>query len=204
MHSTSSTLVNWFDLVVVITIILGVMKGRKHGMSEEMMVALQWIMIVVAGAFLYKPLGDALSQSAPVSHLFCYIAMYLTLAAMIKVGFLLFKKAIGGKMVGSGVFGGAEYYLGMLAGAVRFVCMLIFAMAILHAPFYSKQARAASMKYTMQNYGSDFFPGVSDVQDQVFKESLTGSQFKQYAAFLLIAPTAPENKGIARAKDNLP
>ena len=107
-------------------------------------------------------------------------------------------------MIGSGVFGGAEYYLGMVAGAVRFLCILIFALAILNAPYYSPQALAASMKYTMDNYGSDFFPGVSTVQQQVFRESLAGSQFKQHVAFLLIKPTPPEKKGVARRKDNLP
>lgn len=196
--------VNWFDLLVVIMVIVGIAKGRKHGMSEEMMITLQWLAIIFVGAFLYKPMGQALSASAPVSHLFCYIAMYLTLAAAIKVSFVLFKKAIGGKMVGSSVFGGMEYYLGMVSGAVRFLCILVFAMAILNAPYYTPQALAASMKYTMDNYGSDFFPGVSTVQEQVFKQSLVGSQFKQHAAFLLITPTEPESKGLQRRKDDLP
>ena len=61
MHSTSSP-INWFDMVVVITLLLGINRGRKHGMSEEMMIAMQWIAIVVGGAFLYKPLGDTLSD----------------------------------------------------------------------------------------------------------------------------------------------
>lgn len=196
--------VNWFDLLVVIMLMLGINKGRKHGMSEEMMISMQWLAIIFAGAYLYKPLGEALSQSSPMSHLFCYIATYLTLAAGIKVAFLLFKKAIGGKLIGSNVFGAAEYYLGMVAGAVRFVCILFFGMALLNAPYYSSKALAATKAYELDVYGSQFFPGVSSVQQQVFKESLLGSQVKQHVAFLLIAPTAPEKKGVARAKDNLP
>lgn len=203
MHVTQSP-VNWFDFLVVIMILLGINKGRKHGMSEEMMVSMQWLAIIFAGAYLYKPLGQALSESSPMSHLFCYIATYLTMAAVIKVAFVLFKKAIGGKLIGSGVFGSAEYYLGMVAGAVRFLCILIFCMAMLNAPYYSSQSLAATRAYELDVYGSQFFPGVSSVQQQVFKESLVGSQFKQHVAFLLIAPTAPEKKDVKRRKDDLP
>ncbi len=204
MHLSQSSPVNWFDFVVVIMLLVGISRGRKHGMSEEMMITMQWVAIIFAGAYLYRPLGQALSESAPVSHLFCYIAMYLTLAAAIKVAFVLFKKAIGGKLVGSGVFGGAEYYLGMLAGGVRFICILIFGMALLNAPYYSPQALAATKAYELDVYGSQFFPGVSSVQQQVFKESLAGSQFKQHVAFLLISSTAPEKKDVKRRKDDLP
>ncbi|HZQ47712.1 MAG TPA: CvpA family protein [Verrucomicrobiae bacterium] len=196
--------VNWFDFLVVIMILLGINKGRKHGMSEEMMISMQWLAIIFAGAFLYKPLGEALSQSSPMSRLFCYIAMYLTLAAAIKVAFVLFKKAIGGKLIGSNVFGAAEYYLGMVAGVVRFLCILVFGMAVLNAPYYSSQALAATKAYELDVYGSQFFPGVSSVQQQVFKESLVGSQFKQHVGFLLISPTAPEKKDVKRRKEDLP
>src|SRR5581483_1324417 len=196
--------VNWFDFRVVIMILLGINKGRKHGMSEEMMISMQWLAIIFAGAFLYKPLGEALSQSSPMSRLFCYIAMYLTLAAAIKVAFVLFKKAIGGKLIGSNVFGAAEYYLGMVAGVVRFLCILVFGMAVLNAPYYSSQALAATKAYELDVYGSQFFPGVSSVQQQVFKESLVGSQFKQHVGFLFISPTATEKKDVKRRKEDLP
>src|SRR5580765_7498716 len=105
--------VNWFDLLVVIVILLGINRGRKHGMSEEMMIMLQWVTIVFVGAFLYKPIGDFLADTSPMGHLFWYIAAYVALAIATKVAFLVFKKATGGKLVGSSIFGGAEYYLGM-------------------------------------------------------------------------------------------
>ncbi len=196
--------VNWFDLLVVIMILLGITRGRKHGMSEEMMITMQWLAIIFAGAYLYKPLGQALSESSPMSHLFCYIATYLTLAAAIKVAFVLFKKAIGGKLIGSNVFGSAEYYLGMVAGAVRFLCILIFSMSLLNAPYYSSQALAASKAYDVDVYGKQYFPTVSSVQEQVFKESLLGTQFKEHVPFLLITPTAPEKKDVKRRKEDLP
>lgn len=201
---TSIPLPNFFDAIVVAVLIWGINKGRKHGMSEELMVTLQWIVIVVAGAFLYKPFGDLMATTAPVSHLFCYVTIYITAAIITKIAFGVFKKAIGGKLVGSDVFGSAEYYLGMVAGAIRYSCMLLAAMAILHAPYYSAQDISASQAYDNRWYGSDFFPRMYNVQDGIFKQSLIGSLIKERASVLLIAQTKSESVGLTRPKDNLP
>jgi len=195
---------NWFDLVVVIVVLLGFKAGRKRGMSEELMVTTQWVTIVIAGALLYKPFGDMLAQSSPVSHLFCYITIYIVAAIVTKIFFSLVKKAVGGKLVGSSVFGAAEYYLGMLAGGIRYSCILIAALAILNAPYYSPQEIAAAHASQIQNFGSNFFPEFSTVQTGVFKESFIGSLIKQRAQILLIVSTKKENVQVQRRKDDLP
>jgi len=206
MHaiSNNSIPINWFDVVVVAVLLLGLNKGRKHGMSEELMVTIQWLVIIFAGAFLYRPFGDMMAMSSPVSHLFCYIAIYVTAAVVTKMLFSLFKRAVGGKLVGSDIFGGGEYYLGMIAGAIRYSCMLIAALAVLNAPYYSAQEIAAQRAYQDRWYGSNFFPELSSVQTDVFKNSLVGSLIKQRAGILLIASTKSEQVAIKRAKDNLP
>src|SRR4051812_19466 len=91
--------INWFDFVVVIVLLLGVNRGRKNGMSVEMIVALQWMIIVAAGAFFYRPLGDLLAQSSPFGHLFCYITVYIVLAMVVKTCFSLLKRSAGGKLI---------------------------------------------------------------------------------------------------------
>ena len=196
--------VNWFDMVVVITLLVGLNKGRKHGMSEELVITVQWIAIVLAGAFLYKPLGDMLAMSSPVSHVFCYVAIYISVAIATKIAFGIVKKVAGGKLVGSGVFGSAEYYLGMLAGGVRFTCILLAGLALLKAPYYTSQDIAAARAVQNQNFGSNFFPEVSSIQIEVFKESFTGGLLKRNAPELLIASTKSENVQVRRAKDDLP
>jgi hypothetical protein len=163
-------------------------------MSVELMVTLQWLSIIFAGAYLYKPLGDELCISSPVSHLFAYIAMYIAVAIVVKIVFGLLKKAMGGKLVGSNVFGRAEYYLGMISGAVRFACILIAALALLNAPYYSAMDVAKARAYQVDLYGSAFFPGLGAAQQQVFKESLLGSAFKHYAGFMLITTTKAEKR----------
>ena len=195
--------VNWFDFVVVIVLLLGVSRGRKHGFSIEVMVMFQWIAIVIASALVYRPLGDMLAQSSPMSHLFCYITVYIVTAILVKGFFSLIKKSAGGKLVGSSIFGRAEFYLGMVGGAVRFACILICGMALLNARLYSRYELDAAKAYQVEVYGSNFFPDFSTIQQQVFKESLIGGLVKKNAEFLLIVPTKPENKDL-RKKDDLP
>jgi len=195
---------NAFDAIVVIILLWGLNKGRKHGMSEELMIMLQWIAIVVAGAYLYRPFGDMLALSSPVSHLFCYITIYVTTAIVTKILFALIKKATGGKLVGSSIFGAAEYYLGMIAGAVRYACMLIAALALLNAPYYSQADIAAARAYQDKEFGSNYFPELSGIQQTVFNESVVGSMIKERAGVLLIASTKFEKKAIERRKDDHP
>jgi uncharacterized membrane protein required for colicin V production len=191
---------NWFDLLVVIVIMLGMRQGRKNGMSVELTPMLQWIAIVGIGAVAYRPLGDMLADSSPMPHLFCYITMYVILAILVKCLFLGFKKMAGGKLTGSDVFGRAEFYLGMCGGAVRFLCILLAILAIMNAPYYSAQEMAKNKAYEMDMYGSTFFPNFSTIQVQIFKESLLGGFLKKDAEFMLIASTKSEHKDLPRKK----
>ncbi len=197
--------VNWFDVLVIVTVLLGIRKGRMNGMSVELVPMFQWMAIVAVGAVGYKFFGDILAESSPMGHLFCYITCYIILAIFTKGAFVLIKKGAGGKLVGSDIFGRAEFYLGMLGGAVRFTCILLAGLALLNAPYYSAQEIASDHAYRMDMYGSNFFPELSGTQIQVFKESLIGGALKKHAEFLLIASTKSEpSKTIQRRKDDLP
>ena len=193
---------NWFDLLVVIVLMLGIRQGRKNGMSVELTPMLQWLVIVAVCAVTYRPLGDMLADSSPMSHLFCYITVYIIMAVMIKCTFSMLKKLGGGKLTGSDFFGRAEFYLGMFGGAVRFLCILLAALALLNAPYYSAQDIAKTKAYQEDMYGSTFFPGLSAMQVQIFKESCLGGLLKNNAEFLLIASTKPEHKDLPRKKED--
>jgi len=45
----------------------------------------------------------------------------------------LYPSAGWGQIIGSDVFGNAEYYLGMCAGAVRYACVTLVVLAFLNA-----------------------------------------------------------------------
>src|SRR5579859_5977870 len=116
---------NLFDVVLVAVLLVGVLRGRKHGMSEELMGLLKWIVIVVACAFVYEPGGAWLAQSCPFSLLWSYIFVYAGGVLAILGLFALVRNHLGGKLIGSDIFGRSEYYLGMGSGFLRFGCMLI-------------------------------------------------------------------------------
>ncbi|MCX6894710.1 MAG: CvpA family protein [Verrucomicrobia bacterium] len=95
---------NWFDIAVVAVLAIGFKRGRKHGMSEEMMYLLQWIVMILGAAWAYQPGGDWLVSVCPVSHLASYITAYITTALVIRIFFLIFRKLVGGKLIGSNIF----------------------------------------------------------------------------------------------------
>jgi hypothetical protein len=187
---------NWFDLVILIVILVGVHHGRKQGISEELLGMLQWLAIVFGCALVYRPLGDRISASSVFSTLASYLMAYFGLALAIASGFGLLKKTLGGKLIGSDAFGRGEFYLGMIGGAVKFTCMLIAGLALLNARAYNSFEIRADINYQNDVYGNNFFPKLYTVQAQVFEGSLMGPWIRKNLGTLLITPTAPEQKKV--------
>ncbi len=190
---------NWFDIAVVVLLGVGFTRGRKHGMSEEMMYLAQWIGIMLGANYGYQPFGEFLSQNASMSHLIGYVSAYLLIVVGIKILFSLIKRAVGGKLVGSNLFGSAEYYLGMVAGILRFACVIMCALALLNARHYNQEEIRSMKKYQDEVYGSNFFPGLHDIQSSVFDKSYLGRQVRDRLPMMLIKPTEPEKKQLRRA-----
>ena len=108
------------------------------------------------------------------SRLTCYLIAYVVGALVIYLLFLGIKRALSGKLVGSEIFGRSEYYLGMGSGLVRFSCMLLAALALLNARYFSPTEVRAMEKFQDDVYGSNFFPTLHSLQTTVFDRSLTG------------------------------
>lgn len=201
----TSMSLNVFDLVVLLVLIAGIFCGRKRGMSVELLSLLQWIAILIGCGLLYRPLGSMFANSSRVlSLLTCYLLAY-AVAAMAIVGlFGLVKKGLGGKLLGSDMFGGSEYYLGMGAGLLRFGCILLVVLAIINARGYDTAEVRAMELYQQKEYGSTYFPTLHTVQATVFEKSVSGPWIRDHLGFLLITPTKPENKEIKRKEFTLP
>jgi len=190
---------SWIDLVIVGVVVIGVLRGRKRGMSEELLDVLKWLLIVAGAGFAYQPLGAFLSDSTMFSHLSSYIAMYTAVVLVLLLLFSFIRRQIGGKILGSDVFGNAEYYLGMCAGAVRYACVTLVVMAFLNARYFSPAEVNADIKYQQDNFGSIYFPTICGLQHEVFVRSLLGRLSQDYLGAVLIKPTAPEEKGLGSA-----
>jgi uncharacterized membrane protein required for colicin V production len=201
LHTVTTSPPSPFDGIVLVVLFLGALKGRKNGLSLELMVCLQWVTIVLAGAFLYRSVGDMMiANKVPLSHLACYMIAYIGIAMAVKMIFSLLKKGIGGKLVEQSLFGSMEYYLGMVAGAVRFTCIMLAALALLNARSFTQQEISKNLAAEIDLYGSTFFPSLASLQSTVFKDSFAGRELKQYGSKLLITPTSPEEATIRRAQ----
>src|SRR6185295_20194295 len=125
---------NAFDLFLVAVLITGIYVGRKRGMSGELLNVVKWLAILLVCALAYEPIGSLFGQTVGVfSTLTCYIIAYVGAALVVMLLFVAVKRALGGKLLGSDLFGGAEYYLGMGSGLIRFACVLLVGMALLNA-----------------------------------------------------------------------
>ncbi len=203
---------NWFDLALVLVIIFGFWRGRKHGMTKECLPFLQWVVMIGIGALGYQPLGDFLQQHGYIqavlgrsmdSKTTAYVASYLTITLLLLGLFSMIKWKLRPNLEGSNFFGSSEYYLGMVCGVIRCLGILIFGLALLNAPYYSPAEIAAIKLYKlnayaagghvqgMENNTGDFIPSTYEVQDSVFKQSLIGPFIKDKLSLLLVNTTGP-------------
>jgi uncharacterized membrane protein required for colicin V production len=188
--------VNWFDGVVVGMLIIGLFRGRKLGMSKEVLPLLKWVSLVVVCGLWYQTVAQLLTNAAGMRKFPSYICGYLLLAFVIWIVFLIFKRLLAYRTSENNLFGSGEYYLGMLSGMIRFACMLLAVLALLNAPFYTAADIIKHDAYVKRWYGGgiysgNFFPSLQTVQEQVFTKSFTGPYIKDYLAPLLIETVPP-------------
>ena len=187
--------INLFDIVVIVVLGAGIARGRKHGMSEELLSLLTWLAILFGCAAIYEPGGLMVGAfTSMFGRLSCYLLAYVGGALLVLLLFAGIKRALGGKLLGSDIFGRSEYYLGMGSGLVRSGCMLLAALALLNARYFNPIEVRAMEKFQDDVYGSNFFPTLHSLQATVFDKSLTGPWIKQNLGFLLIKPTGPDKR----------
>ena len=183
--------INWFDVGLLVVLIFGMFRGRKNGMTKEIVPTIQWIILVVASGLAYGLLATVYVNTCSLNKLWAGILAYLTIALVVFFIFSAIKKVLAPRLTGSNMFGGMEYYAGMLSGMIRYTCIVIFALALLNARSYSAAEILQQKIYNARWYGGgiysgDYLPSLNNVQDTVFKESFTGPYIKNYLAVLLI------------------
>jgi uncharacterized membrane protein required for colicin V production len=190
--------INWVDFLVVLGVLLGVIRGRKRGMSEELLDVVKWLLIVVIAGYLYQPVGEFVAGMSMFSALFCYVTVYLLIVVGVIAFFAFLKQGLGSKLVGSDVFGASEYYLGMIAGAFRYTCIIFVLLALLNARYYSPGELQQEDAYQEANFGSIRFPTLATLHAAVLDNSMTGMLAREYLSTFLIRPTAPEEKAFGQ------
>jgi uncharacterized membrane protein required for colicin V production len=193
--------VSWFDVVFIVVLVFGVFRGRRNGLSRELIPLFQWIAIVVVCGMGYPTVSQLLTQKLAWGRTISNVSGYLAVALVILFFSSVLKKMFTERLVKNDVFKGAEYYLGMPAGLVRFACMLMVALALINAPFYTQQEIISARNKARDNFGGgtmsgSFFPGFNEVQDAIFKQSIAGRYIKANLGLLLIDPARLDVKHI--------
>jgi uncharacterized membrane protein required for colicin V production len=182
---------NWFDVVAGLILVAGLFRGRKNGMSMEVLPLSQWLSVVIVCGLFYPTVAQWLVNTGFLKLPASCVMGYVLLALAIFLIFSLLKRALTPRLDGSSLFGNAEYYLGMPAGLARFACVVLFALAFLNARHFTAEEIKVGNDYQQRWYGAHFFPDLHTVQEQVFEESFTGHSIKKYLGVLLIQSTPP-------------
>lgn len=190
-----------FDLVVGVILLVGLMRGRKRGMSQELIDLFIWIGIVIGGAYAYRPGGAYLAQWSGWQLLYCHLTVYILTGCLIFGAGSMIKTALRDKIAGTDLFGRLEYPLGMLSGIVRFACIILVLISLIHARQISAAEREAANLQHKKELGNQFWPSFGDIQVGIFQESYTGRFVKQKLNVLLMQssslPDEPAEKAAA-------
>jgi uncharacterized membrane protein required for colicin V production len=184
----SSLAFNTFDLFALIWLVIGLFRGRKLGMSQELLPMFKWISIVVVAGLFYAPVAVSVHQNTGsfFSKLGANLTAYCLISLLIMLVFVWIKKAIGEKLTGSDLFGSYEYYLGMVGGFIRFACMLIVLMALMCSRIYTKAENDAYEAEQKKQLDNSFIPSYGQIQYQVLTLSFTGKLVRQNLPMLMI------------------
>ena len=83
---------NWFDMLVVVVLGFGLFRGRRNGMSKELLPLLEWLVMVPVCGLGYPMLAGSADRS-PSGHVVELHRGYLALAVAVFVVFAIFKRA---------------------------------------------------------------------------------------------------------------
>jgi uncharacterized membrane protein required for colicin V production len=186
---------NYVDLIVAVWLIIGLFRGRKRGMTQELLPTLQWVAIVVVAGLFYKPFAVVIKQYAQFEQLWSNILAYLLIAFGVHLVYLWIKHVIHEKLIGSDIFGRAEYYLGMVAGVIQFACMVIVACALMNSRVYTRAELAKTEKIQSDAFSDIRFPTYGTIQQAVLFQSYSGTLVETNLHSLLIASSTPAPKG---------
>ena len=189
----------WFDFVFVAVLGFGLWRGRKNGMTQEVVPMFHWLATILAAGLGYEPVGQVMFNVTGLGRAASDVLGYLAVALGVWIVFIMIKNALMPRLTGSNLFGGAEYYLGTLSGILRYLCVLLFALALLHAPHYTAAEIQAQKDFAFKTFGGgqqgftgDFFPTMPQLQEAVFKKSLIGPVITDHLGALLINSVATE------------
>ena len=174
----------WFDFLVLAWLLLGWFRGRKNGMSMELGLLVTWLAALLVGAFAYRPLGQWIGRIDFISSAWAYRLGYLAAITVTEMILTKIRSKMGGKFVTDDFFGGLEYYLGMMAGIVRFTCIVLIFYSFLNSRPPTDEEIATVDKNTKDLEDMRFNP--LKMERDLLENSVTGRISRRYLSFLIM------------------
>ena len=178
---------NYFDIIVVVWLIIGFFRGRKKGMSQELLPLLQWIGIVILGGRYYARLSPTVQQYTHLTTLWSNVTAYLVIGLGVHLIYRWFKQMFAEKLVEKDPFGRGEFYLGMMSGVTRFGCMILMAMALMNSHVGTAAELAQMEKFQAAWFSDIRFPTYGEFQQDALIKSFTGKLVETHLQPVLIA-----------------
>jgi uncharacterized membrane protein required for colicin V production len=188
---------NWFDLVVITWLVIGIFRGRKNGMSQELLPLFQWIAVIIVASLTYMPAARMLVHYTGLTLLPCLLISYVFIGTMVYALLGKLKPMLDKTFQDGDYFGGGEYYMGMTSGVIRFTCIIVALLAMMNARIITKSERDATLRMQEKNFEGVRFPTYGEVQYAMLFESTSGSFIRDYMSNFLIqsinmAPPVPK------------
>jgi uncharacterized membrane protein required for colicin V production len=193
--------VGWFDFVFAALLVFGLFRGRKNGLTKELIPTLRWIAVVLAAGLGYEFAGQIFYNFSGMGRASSDCLGYVAVAFLVYIVFVPVDGFLKTRLEGSNLFGGTEYYLGALFGLIRSSCIILFFLALMNAPHYTAAEIQAQKNFAAQTFGGgekgfdgDFFPTFQQVQEGVLKKSLVGPVITDNLGLVLInsVPAGPQ------------
>lgn len=182
----------WFDGAALLLLWIGLIRGRTKGISGQLLELLQWLGTVFLGALLYRPVGHWLQPHLQVSSVAANVIAFLLIAGLLKLAIARLENGISEKLLSGDYFGRMEYPLGMLAGVLIHAAMLLAALSLTRARLVTTEELNLARKKQLAELGSNFFPDLGKVQEEIFEKSMSGRFINQHFAQHLIQPVQYE------------
>jgi uncharacterized membrane protein required for colicin V production len=183
---------DYFDIVAIVWLIIGLLRGRKRGMSQELLPTFQWLGILAAGGLLYGSFGPWIKHNTYFSVLWSNIAAYVLIAAGVHLIYVCLKRLLAARLGEKDLFGRGEFYLGAIAGGVRFTCILLVLMALMNSRVATDEELAKTKKFQKDNFSDVSFPTYGEFQHDVLFRSFSGNWVHSNLNSVLIATVKPE------------
>jgi uncharacterized membrane protein required for colicin V production len=189
---------SYIDAIVLVWLIVGLLRGRKQGMTQEILPVFKWLGIILLGGYFCQPVGSFIRQNTAGAFdaQWSFITAYALIALAVALVFSLIKRAVGEKLTGSDLFGRYEYYLGMLAGIIRFACILLVLLAVMHSRIVA-QSELDAINAQMKKNLEDIHPPIymyGSIEQAIFNKSATGKFVQENLPDVLIPTITPKER----------